>query len=66
MGTSLKVSPFNMLPYDLNKERTICLLNMEKVGNFKFESSMHKDIFLEGKIDDSVNKIVKDCGWEVN
>jgi len=66
MGTSLKVSPFNMIPYSLDNERTICLLNMEEVGNFKFDSSMNKDIFIKGKIDDSIKKIVKDCGWQVN
>jgi hypothetical protein len=66
MGTSLKVSPFNMIPYSLNKERTICLLNMEEVGDFKFDSLNHKDVFIQGKIDVSVMKIIKDCGWNVN
>jgi hypothetical protein len=65
MGTSLKVSPFNMAPNFINKERTICLLNMEEVGDFNFDSLNHKDIFIQGKIDDSILKIINDCGWNV-
>ncbi len=65
MGTSLKVSPVNMLPSSLDKNRTIVLINMEEVGDFQFSSPDKKDIFLGGAIDDSIYKIIKDCGWMV-
>lgn len=65
MGTSLLVAPVNLLPTMLEKDRTLVLINMEKVGNFKFDNPDNKDIFLQGSIDDSVYKIVKDCGWMV-
>lgn len=64
MGSSLKVSPFNMLPDVLKKDTTRVLLNMEEVGNFKFSNPDTKDIFVEGNIDESIKKILKDCEWE--
>lgn len=65
MGTSLLVAPVNILPTMLERNRTIVLLNMEKVGNLKFDNPENKDIFIKGSIDDSVYKILKDCGWMV-
>ena len=66
MGTSLAVAPINNIPRYLDKERTLVMLNMDKVGNFKFDASDNKDIFVQGLIDDSVNRIIEDCGWKVN
>jgi NAD-dependent SIR2 family protein deacetylase len=65
MGTSLLVAPVNMLPTMIEKDSTLVLLNMEKVGNFNFENPDNKNIFLKGSIDDSIYKILKDCGWMV-
>ncbi len=65
MGTSLLVAPVNCLPEMLQKDRTLVLVNMEKVGEFNFDSAENRDIFMQGSIDDSVYKIIKDCGWMV-
>jgi len=66
MGTSLAVAPVNMLPDMLKKDRTMVLINMEKVGNFKYDNPHNKDIFMKGPIDESIYKIIKECGWMVN
>ena len=65
MGTSLRVKPFSQLPYLVDGNCARAVVNMEKVGYFKFDEVSSRDIFFEGYTDDAVMKIVKYCGWEV-
>ncbi|EAS07868.1 SIR2 family histone deacetylase, putative (macronuclear) [Tetrahymena thermophila SB210] len=59
MGTSLKVFPFAAL-VDLFKEDVpIVLINRENPG-----IKRRRFLFLEGEIDDNVEKIMKDISWD--
>ena len=42
------------------------LINMEMTENYEFDDKKHypERIFLQGKCDDTVAKISKDCGWD--
>ena len=74
MGSSLAVYPFNQLPYGIKKESWRVLINKDEVGNFlaglvtmnqfRFNNPKRKDLFLNGYTDESVQKIVDDCGWK--
>ena len=65
MGTSLKVSPFNMLPDKLPANAWRIFVNKEMVDDFfQFDDIHKKDLFLEGYSDETVEKLVKDIGWE--
>jgi NAD-dependent histone deacetylase SIR2 len=70
MGTSLKVMPFNMLPYDLEQNSWRVVINREKVGiennkdGFKYDDVSSFDVFVQGTTDEQVLKILEDCGWK--
>ena len=69
MGTSLKVMPFNFLPYKLKNTSWRVVANMEKVGSeggsgFNYDNLSSKDLFLGGKTDEIIHRILKDCGWQ--
>lgn len=69
IGTTLKVTPFADLAYDVPKDSWRVVLNNEVVGKsfgehkFLFNNPNKNDIFLNGMCDDTVQKIVDDCGW---
>ena len=69
MGTSLKVMPFNFLPYQLKNSSFRLVVNREKVGDegpkgFLYDDVTSLDLFLEGTTDDICFKIIEDCGWK--
>lgn len=70
MGSTLKVFPFANLPYNLPLNSWRVLINMERAGDtesergFKFNEENNKDLFLQGKCDEMIEKLVKDVGWE--
>lgn len=73
MGTSLRVFPFGNLPYSLPKSSWRVLINMEEAGYmsyqedsnaFRFNDINKKDLFLQGKCDEVIDKLVRDIGWE--
>jgi NAD+-dependent protein deacetylase SIR2 len=64
MGTSLKVMPFNMLPYQLEKSAWRVVVNREKVGHFHYDDVSSSDVFIQGTTDEQILKIVEDCGWK--
>lgn len=71
MGTTLKVYPFNRLPYEVPKECWRVLINRSQVSGsiftfnpLKFSDDYSNDIFISGYTDEVVVKIAKDCGWE--
>ena len=60
MGTSLKVHPFASIPYLVNPKADIIVFNMEKVGEYLYDSLLSKSLFIEGKTDENVVKFLKD------
>ena len=60
MGTSLKVQPFASIPYLTNPRADIIVFNMESVGEFKYNRLYHNSLFIQGKTDENVIKILKD------
>ena len=60
MGTSLKVQPFASIPYLTNPKADIVVLNMESVGGFQFNKLYSNSLFIEGKTDESIVKLLKD------
>ena len=67
MGTGLSVAPFNKMVLQVKAECPKVLINMENTwaSGFDFKTKkMPERLFLQGKCDDIVVKISKDCGWE--
>lgn len=69
MGTSLMVSPFNMLPHFLSEDAWRVVINKEKVGSegpsgFSYDDVLSRDIFIPGTTDDILKKLIMDCGWK--
>ena len=60
MGTSLKVYPFASIPYEMNPKADIIVFNMERVGEYPYDSLLSNALFIEGKTDESVVKLLKD------
>ena len=66
IGTSLAVNPFNTLVDIVSLECPKVLINMEntKPQGYDFNSrSFPERLFLKGKCDDIVGKIIDSCGW---
>ena len=61
MGTSLKVQPFASIPYIANQNADVVVINMESVGEYPFHRLYSNSLFIEGKTDESVIKLLKDC-----
>lgn len=64
MGTSLKVSPFNMLPKYLNDNCIKIVVNKEEVGKFKYNDLSSNDFFLEGFTDEVIKNLITELGWK--
>ena len=60
MGTSLKVQPFASIPYLTNPFADIVVFNMEEVGGFLFNKLYCNALFIEGKTDENIIKLLKD------
>ena len=60
MGTSLKVQPFASIPYLTNPNADIIVFNMEQVGGFFFDRLYKNAIFIQGKTDENIIKLLKD------
>ena len=66
MGTALAVSPFNMLPTMLGRDIPKVLFNLDntkETGGYDFTKSNENKLFVQGKCDETLAKLVKDCGW---
>ena len=67
IGTALAVSPFNSCVHKI-KDRTPCILfnltNCDEHG-FDFEDLEHHPnrLFIKGKSDETVAKLMNDIGW---
>ncbi|TNV78482.1 hypothetical protein FGO68_gene12405 [Halteria grandinella] len=66
MGTALAVSPFNQLPFFTSQGVHQILINRENTNATSahdFEKGNYR-LFVPGNCDDTIRKIVSDCGWE--
>jgi NAD-dependent histone deacetylase SIR2 len=68
MGSSLKVSPFNMLPDLLGTDTWRVVINREKVGRegvsgFKYDDVLSWDLFIPGTTDEIIKQLIEDCAW---
>jgi len=61
MGTSLKVYPFAGLISEIPKTVPLVYINRE---NTSIPKNRDNFLFMEGDIDDQVNQLIKDIGWE--
>jgi len=66
IGTALAVQPFASIVTEVDDKTPKVLINMTKTENYDFDNKeLHPErIFLQGKCDEVVAKISKDCGWE--
>jgi len=74
LGTSLTVSPFNMLPSRLASSSSSprVFINRERAGEgrefknpFRFDDDASNDLFLQGECDQVVEAITSELGWRV-
>jgi len=66
MGTALAVSPFNILPTMVKADVPKVLFNMENTtstGGMDFTEPNTYKLFMQGKCDETLRQLVKDCGW---
>lgn len=66
MGTSLKVAPVSLIPEMVHSRTPRILMNRELVGDFAAPGTYgnHRDVYLEGDVDDSVRRLCRLLGWE--
>ena len=60
MGTSLKVYPFAGLINSINEKAPLVVINRENPLRFYHNTNL----ILPGDIQETVQKLVKDCEWE--
>lgn len=66
MGTALAVSPFNQIPAMIGKDVPKVLFNMENTtdtGGMDFTERETFKLFVQGKCDETIRRLVQDCGW---
>ena len=67
MGTALAVSPFNLTVSKVRKDVPKFLFNMtntKSTSPYDFDRPEDNKIFIEGKCDELIFKLIKDVGWE--
>ena len=67
MGTALAVSPFNQIVRIVGADKPKVLFNMDntkETGGFDFCDGNDRKLFVQGKCDEKIFQLVKDCGWE--
>ena len=60
MGTSLKVFPFSGIPRLIGPNVGLVVFNRSKVGIYEYDKMSENNIFIEGKIDENIDKFLKD------
>lgn len=64
IGTDLLSAPFSEVEQLLTISNPwIVFINKKEIGNFKFHDFSSNHLFIEGKCEDIVKKIINDCGW---
>ena len=61
MGTSLKVHPFSSIPQRTPSNTKIVVFNNTKVGEYQYDKITSNSIFIKGKVDDNILKLLKDA-----
>ena len=65
MGTALAVGPFNSVVDAIPQTVPKVLINMHNTKEHGYDFVDKKNrLFIEGKCDESIIKLVKECGWE--
>jgi NAD-dependent SIR2 family protein deacetylase len=62
MGTSLNVSPANLLPLSVREDCIRVIINRDEVGS-NVGLNSDRDYFLQGDCDDYVMEICTELGW---
>lgn len=52
-----------MVPQNVNKV-LFNMVNTDKTGGYDFTLTHENKLFVQGKCDELILKLVKDCGWE--
>ena len=66
MGTALAVAPVNKLPQMIGPNVPKVLFNLtntKETGGYDFEEKTNSKLFVQGKCDETLAKLVEDCGW---
>ena len=64
IGTKLFVEPFSKLTNKFNRKNSwVVIINKSYVGDFDCYNIYNKDLFLPGYCDETIKKILVDCGW---
>ena len=66
MGTALAVGPFNQIPGQVKERSPKVLFNMnntDETGQIDFTEPNSYKLFIQGKCDETLRKLVADCGW---
>jgi len=66
MGTALAVRPFSLIPSFCKEKTPKVLFNMtntKDTSQYDFCDGKDNKIFVEGKCDETLAKLAKDCGW---
>jgi len=65
LGTSLKVSPFCMVPSCVEADCPRLLVNRELVGDFASDGgALGRDAVYLGDVDDGIRELSRELGWE--
>ena len=67
MGTALAVPPFNVLPDCIRESVPKVLFNLNNTkdyGGLDFEEKSKMKLLVQGKCDETLAKLAKDCGWK--
>lgn len=66
IGTALAVSPVNLVPQMVSKSTKLVLFNLDnthETGNVDFTKRRDRHLFVQGKCDETLTKLVQDLGW---
>ena len=66
MGTALAVMPFSLCPMQVEQGVPKVLFNMQntkETGDQDFTQPNTYKLFVQGKCDETIRKLVADCGW---
>lgn len=66
IGTALAVTPFNQLHTEVKEGVPKVLFNMnntKETGGIDFTESGRNKLFVQGKCDETLRKLVTDCEW---
>ena len=64
IGSDLLSMPFKDVTQIININNPwIVAINQEEIGNYKYYDFSSKELFIKGNCENSIKKIINDCGW---